>query len=286
MKQDSGPILMLIAGLFFAFMDILVKLVPHIPTFEAIFFRFLFGALLALLSMRILKIKIRLVEHKLLALRIIFGFLSIYTLFVAISLTYLSNAIVLFFTAPVFSIILAHVFLKEKTTKAIVLPLLLSLVGIFLIIKPNLAVINPGDIYAVLSGLFCAMGFTALKKLESIESAWTITIASIFGMLLLSTPLAAYSFAPVSSHDLLILLLMGVFGFLGVVFMTFAFKYCGESEGTELLMFEAVVTAVIGVLIFREIVDPYSIIGSILVLSSNFYITMSHAHIEIHLHHR
>ena len=285
--RDNGPVLMLLAATLFGVMVTLVKSASNIPSSEIIFFRFLIGSILAFLAFKILKIKIQLPQKKLTLMRIVFGFISVYLLFQAISLTYLSNALVLFYTSPLFSIILAHVFLGEKAGKSIIPLFLASFLGILLIIKPDFlsSSVNLGNIYALLSGLFGAMMFTTLKKLESFETAWTLTVVTMYGTLLLALPFALVSFVMPSIGDLSILIAIGILGFFAVSLMTFAFKYCGESEGTELLMFEAVMAAILGFLIFNEVLDLFSIVGFVLVLSSNFYITLAHTHIDIHLHH-
>ncbi|MBN2518782.1 MAG: DMT family transporter [Candidatus Altiarchaeota archaeon] len=284
--KDNGPVLMLVTASLFAVMDIFVKLLPQLPASEILFFRFLVSSVMVFVLFRLFRIRIRLVERKFTALRVIFGFFSVYFLFEAISLTSLSNAIVLFYTAPLFSIILSHIFLKEKAGKVVIPLFLVSFTGILLIIKPEFSSMEPGDIYGVLSGLFAAMSFTALKKLESFESAWTITLITIYGTLLVSMPLAVANFVMPSPEEAMMLLGTGIIGFFAILAMTFAFRYCSESEGTELLMFEAVIATILSILVLGEAVDIYSLIGFILVLSSNFYITFAHAHIDIHLHHR
>jgi drug/metabolite transporter (DMT)-like permease len=125
---------MIFGALAFGVMAMFVKLASQtLPSIEVVFFRSLLGTVA--IGFMLWKEKASWIgkNPKTLALRGIFGFLALTTFFHAIGELKLGTAVMLNYTAPIFVVILARIFLGEKTTWAVKLVILASFVGLYLL---------------------------------------------------------------------------------------------------------------------------------------------------------
>ena len=125
---------------------------------------------------------------------------SIFLYITALLNTTVSNAVFLLYTAPVFSVILAKVFLKEEIERETIIGVLVTLVGIILILDPRTFSFDSsqtfGNIVALGSGFFyAAMALTAkpiMKKTPGHYVAfWQYLVISLMFLPFLSIKSAA-----------------------------------------------------------------------------------------------
>jgi len=91
-----------------------------------------------------------------------------YTYFTAYKITTLANSVLTHYTAPIFTAMLAPIFLKEKLEKTTVISLIIASIGLFLIASNYLAINSQhikGIIYGSLSGFFYGVLILISKKL-------------------------------------------------------------------------------------------------------------------------
>ena len=77
------------------------------------------------------------------------------------------RATLLFYLSPIWSTVIGVIWLNEKFTQSRILSICLGLAGLFLLLSQNDSINNPlniGDLFAVLSGVFWAVGGSLLKK--------------------------------------------------------------------------------------------------------------------------
>jgi drug/metabolite transporter (DMT)-like permease len=72
--------------------------------------------------------------------------------------------------------------------------------------------------------------------------------------------------------DGIVLVLSATFGLLAQVTINYGFRFIRAAEGTTLIMTEAIITAIIGITIFREPLTVRFIVGAILIISSGIYL--------------
>ncbi|MDD1673203.1 MAG: DMT family transporter [Methanomicrobiales archaeon] len=70
----------------------------------------------------------------------------------------------------------------------------------------------------------------------------------------------------------MLLLLAAVFGLLGQVTMNHGFRYIRAPEGGTLVMFEAILTSALGILMFQEPFFLRFVLGSVMILGSGIYL--------------
>ena len=89
---------------------------------------------------------------------------------------------------------------------------------------------------------------------------------------LFSLPLVVQNFHVPELTQVGILLVAAAFGLLAQVTMNHGFRFMRAPEGGTLVMFEAVLTAVLGILLFREPLTLGFVVGTVMILGSGIYL--------------
>ncbi len=267
--------LMLLAAACIGIQAFFVKLATeYTGAAEIAFLRFLASYLIVRVAMAAGWVEIRLVNRRLVLARGVLGGIGNLLYFYAIAGTHLSNAIVLLYTYPIFSSLLSQWLEGIRPSTAVILTLIASFSGIYLIVHPSFDRLLFGDLLAVLSGMMVGGAIVSLKESRKTDNAWTIFhYFNIIGILL-SLPLVITRWTLPPLHSLGPLAGVVVFSMLGQLWMTYAYRYCTAAEGSALSMFGAVVGSALGILLLAEPTTPGFVMGSLLVVISGIYLTL------------
>jgi drug/metabolite transporter (DMT)-like permease len=105
---------MLIASISFAWMNACVKYIDHIPVVEIILIRALVTLIISYITLRKKGVNPWGNHHKFLIARGIFGALGLLCYFYTLQQMALANAIVIHYLSPLFTTVIALLFLKES----------------------------------------------------------------------------------------------------------------------------------------------------------------------------
>jgi drug/metabolite transporter (DMT)-like permease len=201
--------------------------------------------------------------------RNIFHFAGQYTWFWGISLLPLAEVFALEFTVPIWTAIIAAIFLKEKITGRKILSIILGLFGVVVIVKPGYDVIEPGAFVVLASALLFSVSHTTSKALSSTEHPLTI----LFYMCLIQLPIGLILSIsdwrwPQASHWPWLVLVS--FSALTAHFcLTRAMQYAEVTTIVTLDFLRLPLIAIIGVLLYQEQFELSLIIGGAIMLSAN-----------------
>ena len=136
---------MLLAAFVFSLVDILLKsLSSSFPAAGIAFFRFLTGGLILGAIILGRGGSLRGGDLRMLVLRGITGTLAFFCLVKSVSMITLPNAIVLFYTAPLFVVPLSFLFLGERVRKTELVLIVIGFIGIYILINPGSHAFNIG----------------------------------------------------------------------------------------------------------------------------------------------
>ena len=162
------------------------QLSGSLTTFQILFFRSIVGLLI--IGMLLWWSGWRQIfskQIKIHVLRNIAHFGGQYGWFYGIAVIPLAEVFALEFTVPVWTAILATVLIGERITRARITAIFLGMLGVVLILRPGLAVVNPASL-AVLGGAFgYALSHTLTRKLALVDTP----LAILFFMTLIQLPL-------------------------------------------------------------------------------------------------
>ena len=108
-----------------------------------------------------------------------------YLWFVAVLAIPLTELFAIEFTTPIWTVLLAVVFLGERLNRWRVIAVVMAFVGVLLILRPGVGVIQPAALAAVAAALSFAVTYTLTKSLVREESALSI----VFWMHAIQLPL-------------------------------------------------------------------------------------------------
>jgi len=212
--------------------------------------------------------------------RSMINIISMICWFSAIGMMQLEKATALGFTTPLFTTILAVIFLGEIIRGHRIAALLLGFVGILVIIRPGYIPFEYGTLLMLIASLSFSFVLIFVKQLSNIDSNLTI----IFYHLLFMTPVffivSLFFWEPITFSQLLIFVIMGIAGLLSHWCMTQSLKMSDTTFVMPLQFTKLIWASLIGLFIFSEIPDFWTWIGGVIIFISVIYITYREAFIK------
>lgn len=199
--------------------------------------------------------------------------------FLGVTLVTLSDLQALQFTVPLFTIIMARVFLREDVSSHRWAAVALGFLGALVIIRPGLAEISLGTAAVVLSALFYASSQTATKALSRTDSPNTILFYMTIIFIPLSAIPAAFVWVTPAWGDAIPILLLGVFGCLAHAFIIRAFAAADASFVMPFDFLRLPFAAALGFFLYAEWPDSWTLLGAVIIFAATYYTTWREAQI-------
>ncbi len=248
------------------------ELSGEIPVFQTLFFRSVIGLIIisSLILLMGKKQELRSERVALHAFRNTFHFLGQYGWFVGIGLLPLAEVFALEFTVPIWTAIIAAIFLREKITARKAISLFFGILGVMVIVRPGVEIVDIASLIVLGAAICYAVSYTATKSLSSSESALTI----LFYMCLVQLPVSLFLSLSVWVWPAGIQWLW--FVVVGGTALSAHFclvKAMGYAEVTTVITLDFLrlpLIAVLGVLLYNETFEFYLVIGGVLMLFGNW----------------
>lgn len=270
-NRKKGITYILLSSLFFALMAATVKFLGNMPTAEKIFFRNLVGIVVAFALVKKSGSSLIGNNKKLLVLRSLFGLLGIAAYFYALANMKLSDAVILNKMSPFFVMVFAALFLKERITRKQMLALVTAAFGAILVIRPGFDSNIFPSLIALLSSLLAGVSYTVVRQLRKTDEAATVVFYfSLFSTLAMIPFMLSGSFVVPSPVQALALFALGLFAATAQLFMTNAYRHAEAGELSIYTYANIVFSTILGMLLFQEIPDFFSILGAILIISAGY----------------
>lgn len=275
---------MLISALGFSLMAACVKEVSGlgIPVLEIVAARSIVSAIMSYADIKRKGIPVWGFNKKLLVARGAVGSFALMFVYYTVTTLPLAEATLLQYLHPVFTAILAIFFLKETIQRSTVACILISLLGLLVMIQPNLALFNLAQpnlhldsavqypwlsIGAGVLGAFgSAVAYVIIKKLTKTDDSSVI----IFYFPILAFPLSMLmlgsDFVVPSLAASVLLIFVGIFTQVGQVGLTKALHCADANKATAYAYVQVVFSVIIGWAYFNEAPIITTIIGGGLIL--------------------
>ena len=261
------------AVLSFSAMAIAVRqLLTHMGIFEVLFLR-TFIALIAVVTycsfnsfapLRTGRIGIHTVRN-------VAHFAGQYCWVFAISALPLATVFAIEFTMPVWVALLAYFFLGERLNGPRLVMLTLGLVGVMVILKPGVGVIQPAAFVMLLGALCYAGNMITTKSLTKTDSI----LAILFWMNLIQSPLALIPALPTWSAPTLVdtpwIFCLAGGSLFAHYCMTRAFRLADATVVVPIDFMRLPLIAVVGALLYGEPLDPWVFVGAAIIFCGTYY---------------
>ena len=281
-KNWLGDILIIIAGLFWGSMGIFVRHLNDLgfSSIQVACLRLttagiLFALILLIKDRKGFKIKVRDIPLFLaLGLVSILFFTCCY--FTAIRLMTMSTAAILLYTSPIWVMILAIIFLKEKITARKVIALILAFAGCVLVSGFGGKVTVVGILVGLGSGLgyglYSIFGTFALKKYSPYTvTCYTFIIAGLGSIIVSNPPELFAKISAVENKPALIgfvLLTSVVTAVIPFLLYTLGLNMTTAGKAAVLATVEPAAATLFGFFVMGETVGPVAVAGIALVFSA------------------
>ena len=273
----SGLALMVFSGFFFALGDMGVKLVSSsVSIIEIAFFRFAIG-IVFLLSFTVTRgLSLRGDRPPMLMLRGITGVIAFFCLLKSITMIPLANALVLFYTFPVFATGFSLIALRERLRKEDVVLIAAAMVGIYVLLNPVSHGFNGGELLGLMAACFAGLTVVLVRKLGQTNDPFVIYFYFCLVGGSISFPFFVKASRVPSFSQLVFLVAIGSVFLVAQLLMNQGLKTCRVAEGSVLLMTEMVFAALAGVIIFRDPVTMTFLTGAFLIVGSGIGLNLTH----------
>lgn len=265
---------MMKASVCFSIMAMCVKWASSgLPSFEIVFFRSLLGTLMILPLLIAKKVSFVGKAHGILLLRGTSGFVALTLFFYTLTKLPLGTAVILNYTSPIFSAILATLFLKERPGIITFFMTLISFLGVYLLVDSRL----PGSGLPVLLGLLSAVAagvaYVSIRAIKHRESPLTV----IFYFTLISTVgsagLLSFGFRWPTPIEWLALAGVGIGAFYGQLWMTISLRRAPASLVGPFSYLSPLLSFIYGLLFWGERLSWKALSGAFLIILGGAAIT-------------
>ncbi|PCF67244.1 EamA family transporter [Staphylococcus pseudintermedius] len=269
----KGILAILISAIGFSFMAVFFRLSGDLPVFQKSLARNFVAMFIPLFF--ILKYKQpffgKLSSQPLLMTRSFLGLMGVLLNIYAIDHMVLSDADILMKLNPFWTILLSLIFLKEFIQKYQITSMVIAIIGMLFVVKPEFSSDVIPAIVGLLSGVFAASAYTAVRALSTREAPYTIVFYFSFFSVIVLIPFVAFTFEPMSLIQIVYLILAGLSAAVGQIGITVAYSYAPAKDISIFTYASIIFTAIIGFILFNESPDFYAIIGYIIILSASYY---------------
>ncbi len=212
-------------------------------------------------------------------LRSFAGCAAMFCNFLALGLLPLANATVIGFASPLITVILAAILLKESVRLYRWGAVFIGLIGVTVIVAPNLATpdaLEPaafwGSLLALAGACFTAVAMIQVRRLTQTETTGAIVLYfSIFSSLIGASTIP-FGWEWPQGNTLWFLIAIGVLGGVGQIFLTQSYRLAAASLIAPFEYVALLWAIIIGWVAFGHLPDFYVIIGGLIVISSGIFV--------------
>ncbi|MGN0852718.1 MAG: DMT family transporter [Kiritimatiellia bacterium] len=203
----------------------------------------------------------------LLLLRSVWGTAGIFCNFYALGRIPLGDAMTLNKLAPFFTVLFSWLFIRERISLRQTLCIVGAFAGALFVVKPSFA---GGAPFPALVGLFggvcagCAYACVRELGLLKVDSRLIVLFFSAFSCLS-SLPFLVFDYHPMTAAQVAILAGTGVGAAIGQFGITFAYRFAPAREIAVYDYLNVVFSALLGFLMFDQVLDVSSWIGFVLI---------------------
>lgn len=270
---------MLLSSLGFALMAACVKIVSGlgIPVLEIVAARAIVSLVLSYLDIKRKRLSAWGNNKPLLIVRGTVGTLALMCVYFAVTTLPLAEAAILQYTYPAFTAVIALWFLKERIQKATVICIALSIVGLLVMLSPelnaNAMLTLPGIsvMAALLGALGSAIAYVLVRRLSQSEDASVIIFYFPMIALPVSLVLLGDDLVMPSGEALILLLLVGLFTQVGQVGLTKALAVEKAGKAAAYSYVQVVFSIILGVLLFNDLPGLWTLLGGGLIMLGALY---------------
>jgi drug/metabolite transporter (DMT)-like permease len=263
--MSKAGLYLLFSTLLFTTLNILVKYLPGVPTSELVLFRGLVSLAICYLMLKRMGLSPWGNNKKLLIVRGFFGTISLFCMFYSLAHMPIAMAMTFSNMSPLFTVIIAHYFLKEKVHPLHVVFLIMAFGGVILVKGWDSSVPWSLALVGLSTAVFAACAYTSVRALRASDHA----MVAVFYFPLVSVPMmvvpVAQNWVPFGWREAGLMVLIGILTQFAQYFMTRAYQM-EKASRVMIFNYAGIVWAVAaGWILFDEKLKAQQFLGLFLI---------------------
>jgi drug/metabolite transporter (DMT)-like permease len=204
--------------------------------------------------------------------------LSTLFFFSAVKYVGVADAIAVSFVAPLAVVFLAWPLLGERITTTRVIAVVIGFAGVLVVIRPGSSVFQWASVLLLGSALCYALYQIVIRRLAATDQpATSIFYSVLLGAILLSFAVPFIWQTPASWKDWGLLLSLGALGGLGHYCVAKALTHASANLIAPLNYTQMIGSVIVGYLMFAEVPDAYTWLGTSLIIGAGLLVTLQAA---------
>ena len=268
--------LMCAALLLFACLDTVAKWLTYsLPTLEVVWARYASHFFLSLLVVNpwTLPGLLRTQRPWLQIGRSALLFASTASNFIALRYLQLDQTATISFTTPFFIALLAGPLLGEWIHWRRWIAIIVGFCGVLLVARPGVGGIHPAAIFSIISMICYALYNILTRFLAGHDSTGTTAFyTALVGFIAASVPLPAVWVTPTEPLEIVGMIAIGAFGWIGHLFLIVAHRYAPAPVLAPYIYTQLVWYVAGGFLVFGDLPSGYTLAGAAIVTASGLYL--------------
>ena len=238
---------------------------------EVAMVRMAFGLAPVLLVPRWLRSSLHVQRVDLVLYRGIFGGIAVMLYFISLQHTSVGVATLLNYTSPVWSGLMSMLFLRERFSPRVLIPLPIALFGIFLVVHAHA---SPGEVLGfgrwelagALSAVAGGAAITAIRAARRTESSWAVYTSFCFFGMIVNAPLALMRWQWPRHDEWLALAATGFLAMGAQLLMTFSLRWLDAMTTGVISQLAVIMSFILGAVFLHDRVTPGAALGSALTI--------------------
>ena len=293
-NPHKGTPFVLVGVFALSLQDVIIKwLSGQYPVYEILFIRSLFSMAPILLIVHLEGGFRRLITGNLLGhlIRCLFMFGAYTCFYLSLASLPMAEMVSLFFSAPIFIIIISIFYLGEKVDSRSWVAVLLGFIGVIVMMRPASGAVDPAAVLAIATAVLYAIAQVLTRKLGKTENAASlsfyllavyITFSILLGVVFNQVPVAQNAHPSLafllrewtqpSAKDLLLFFVMGSLTAIAIYCLSQAYRLSQPSTVAPFEYIAVPLSAIWGKLFWNDLLDFHTIFGMLMIVSSGLYI--------------
>jgi drug/metabolite transporter (DMT)-like permease len=197
----------------------------------------------------------------------IFGGIAVMLYFLAIQHTTAGLATLLNYTAPIWSGIFSMLFIDERISARVLVPLPIALIGIILVMRGESFGFGLWEIAGLCSGLASGAAVTAMRAARRVENSWSVYASfCLFGMLV-NAPLAIRSWKTPVGSEWIALAATALFAMGAQLLLTFSLRWVDAMTVGVISQLAVPLAMALGAIFLGERITAMMAIGTALTIA-------------------
>lgn len=193
--------------------------------------------------------------------------------FIAVKYLRLDQTVAIAFLAPLVVAALAGPFLGEWVGWKRMLAILIGFAGILIVVRPGFTEVHWAFGVSLLSMLSYALFMLVTRKLSTFDPPLVTLFYALLAGTIFGIPFAYADWIwPSGTMQWLLLASLGAFGGFGHYLLILAYRLAPASSVSPFLYFQLLSMVGLGYLVFGDVPDHWSLIGSLVVIASGVYL--------------